>query len=58
MVLTGGGALVDGLAQLLTEETGIKTTVAETRWLRGFGTGKALSELNNLRPVLLSATTD
>ena len=38
MVLTGGGALVDGLAQLLTEETGIKTTVAEKpAGLRGFG---------------------
>ena len=51
MVLTGGGALVDGLAQLLTEETGIKTTVAENPLdCVALGTGKALSELNNLRP--------
>ena len=51
MVLTGGGALVDGLAQLLTDETGIKTTVAENPLdCVALGTGKALAELNNLRP--------
>lgn len=51
MTLTGGGALIDGLAQLLTDETGIKTTVAENPLdCVALGTGKALAELNNLRP--------
>ena len=51
MVLTGGGAMLDGLAQLLTDETGIKTTVAENPLdCVALGTGKALGELNNLRP--------
>lgn len=51
MVITGGGALLDGLAQLLTDETGIKTTVAEDPLnCVVLGTGKALAELNNLRP--------
>lgn len=51
MVLTGGGALLDGLAHLLTDETGIRTTVAENPLdCVALGTGKALGELNNLRP--------
>ena len=50
-MLTGGGAMLDGLAQLLTDETGIKTSVAENPLdCVALGTGKALSELNNLRP--------
>lgn len=51
MVLTGGGALIDGLGQLLTDETGIKTTIApDPLDCVAVGAGKALKELDNMRP--------
>lgn len=49
--LTGGGALLDGLAQLIEEKTGIHTIVAENPLgCVVAGTGKALNDLDKLHP--------
>lgn len=49
--LTGGGALLDGIAKVLKDETGIDTYVAEQPLdCVALGTGKALIDLNKLRP--------
>ncbi|WP_177567363.1 rod shape-determining protein MreB [Phascolarctobacterium sp.] len=49
--LTGGGALLDGVDRVLKDETGIDTYVAEQALdCVALGTGKALSDLNKLRP--------
>lgn len=49
--LTGGGALLDGISQVLNDETGIDTYVAEQPLdCVALGTGKALIDLNKLRP--------
>ena len=49
--LTGGGALLDGISQVLKDETGIDTYVAEQPLdCVALGTGKALIDLNKLRP--------
>lgn len=49
--LTGGGALLDGIAQVLKDETGIDTYIAEQPLdCVALGTGKALIDLNKLRP--------
>lgn len=49
--LTGGGALLDGISQVLEDETGIDTYVAEQPLdCVALGTGKALIDLNKLRP--------
>ena len=51
ITLTGGGAMLDGLGQLLTDETGIKTTIPEHPLdCVAIGTGKALVELNVMKP--------
>ena len=49
--LTGGGALLGGLAHMLSENTGIKVIVAENPLdCVAVGTGKALENLDKLRP--------
>jgi rod shape-determining protein MreB len=49
--LTGGGALLRGLPELMQEETGIKVYVAENPLnCVAIGTGKALENLDKLRP--------
>ncbi len=49
--LTGGGALMDGLAEIMQAETGIATRVAETPLdCVALGTGKALENLDKLHP--------
>jgi len=49
--LTGGGALLDGISQVLKDETDIDTYVAEQPLdCVALGTGKALIDLNKLRP--------
>lgn len=50
IVLTGGGALLDGLAELIQEETKIATRVAENPLdCVALGTGKALANLGVLK---------
>lgn len=50
IVLTGGGALLDGMAELLQAETGIVTIVAENPLeCVAVGTGKVLSSLQKLK---------
>ncbi len=50
IVLTGGGALLQGLPELIYEQTGIHTYVADSPLeCVALGTGKALEELNALR---------
>ncbi len=50
IVLTGGGALLDGLAELIQEETRIDTRVAENPLdCVALGTGKALANLGVLK---------
>jgi rod shape-determining protein MreB len=55
IVLTGGGALLHGLDDVLREATGLPVMVAEEP-LRcvALGTGRALEELKRLRSVLTS----
>ena len=49
--LTGGGALLDGLAEVMQKETGIVTHVAENPLdCVALGTGKALENLDKLHP--------
>ena len=49
--LTGGGALLGGFAKVLEEETGIRVFVADNPLdCVAFGTGKALDNLDKLRP--------
>ena len=50
IVLTGGGALLDGMPELLQAETGIATFVAENPLeCVAIGTGKVLSSLQKLK---------
>lgn len=50
IVLTGGGALLQGLPELIFEQTGINTYVAESPLeCVALGTGKALEELSALK---------
>ena len=50
IVLTGGGALLDGMAELLQAETGIATIIADSPLeCVAMGTGKVLSSLNKLK---------
>lgn len=50
IVLTGGGALLDGMAELLQAETGIATIIADSPLeCVAIGTGKVLSSLNKLK---------
>ena len=49
--LTGGGALLDGLAEVMQRETGITTHIAENPLeCVAIGTGKALENLDKLHP--------
>ena len=53
IILTGGGALLRGLNRMITERTGRPAYVVEhPRYSVILGTGKALSELNQLRDTL------
>ena len=50
VVLTGGGALLKGLAELITRQTEINTVVAESPMeCVALGTGKALQSLDKLK---------
>ena len=50
IILTGGGALLRGLPQLVTEQTEINTIVADHPLeCVALGTGKALMELDKLK---------
>ena len=49
--LTGGGALLDGLAEVMQRETGITTHIADNPLeCVALGTGKALENLDKLHP--------
>ena len=57
MVLTGGGASLHGLDQLISEETKLPVTIAENPIdCVVLGAGKALEELDTLREVLATPT--
>ena len=52
-MLTGGGAMLIGLDQLLREETGLPVTVAENSLhCVVLGSGRVLEELDRMRGVL------
>ena len=54
IVLTGGGALLDGMAELLQAETGIVAIVAENPLeCVAVGTGKVLSSLQKLKDSVI-----
>ena len=54
IVLTGGGALLDGMAELLQAETGIVTIVADNPLeCVAVGTGKVLSSLQKLKDSVI-----
>ena len=51
ILLTGGGALLDGLAEIMQRETGITTHIADDPLeCVALGTGKALENLDKLHP--------
>ncbi len=53
IVLTGGGALIPGLDQLIREETGLPVTIADNPLLCVvLGCGRVLEELDSMRGVL------
>lgn len=55
IMLTGGGALLDGLDKLIKQETGMPVSIAETPLdCVALGTGKVLDEIETLKKVLLS----
>ena len=50
IVLTGGGALIKGLTELITQQTGINCFIAENPMeCVALGTGKALAEIDKLK---------
>jgi rod shape-determining protein MreB len=50
IVLTGGGSLLKGLTELITQQTGINCFIAENPMeCVALGTGKALAEMDQLR---------
>ncbi len=56
IMITGGGAMLKGLDTLITEETGIKTLIAENPLdCVTLGTAHVLDEINSLRKVLLTS---
>ncbi|PIR06319.1 MAG: rod shape-determining protein [Candidatus Komeilibacteria bacterium CG11_big_fil_rev_8_21_14_0_20_36_20] len=59
MVLSGGGALLRGLDDLITQETKIPVYITDdplTTVVRG--TGKILDDIDNLKEILLPSTKD
>ncbi len=59
MVLTGGGALLNGIDTLISQETKISVSITDeplTAVVRG--TGKILDDLENLKEILLPSTKD
>ncbi|ACL76891.1 rod shape-determining protein [Ruminiclostridium cellulolyticum] len=55
IMLTGGGALLDGLDKLIMQETGMPVSIAENPLdCVALGTGKVLEEIETLKKVLLS----
>ena len=55
IVLTGGGALLDGLDKLLSKETGVNVHLAEQPVeCVAKGTGKALEQLDMLQDTLIT----
>jgi len=55
ITLTGGGALLKHLDQLITKETGMAVNIAENPLdCVALGTGKVLDEINTLRKVLIT----
>jgi rod shape-determining protein MreB len=55
IVLTGGGALLTGLDQLVSEETGMPVVLTEEPLLCVVrGTGKILEEIDTLRRLLIT----
>ena len=55
IVLTGGGALLNRLDQVLRDATGLPVVVAEDALqCVALGTGRALEEMKRLRNVLTS----
>mgnify|MGYP001143777393 CR=1 FL=1 len=57
IVLTGGGALLEGLADLVTLETGIPAHVADDPiYCVALGTGKVLESLDKLRQSVIVAS--
>ncbi|HEX2927825.1 MAG TPA: rod shape-determining protein [Ruminiclostridium sp.] len=55
IMLTGGGALLDGLDKLIKQETGMPVSIAETPLdCVALGTGKVLDEIETLKKVLIS----
>ena len=56
IILTGGGALLEGFDELLSEETEVPVFLAdEPLYCVAKGTGKALEELGDLNNMLLSS---
>lgn len=56
IMITGGGALLRGLDELITQETGIRTNIAENPLdCVTLGTAHVLDEINSLRKVLLTS---
>lgn len=59
MYLTGGGALLDGIAEIMQKETGIDVHVAENPLdCVALGTGKALENLDKLHPGSFYSSTN
>jgi len=55
IMLTGGGALLNGLDKLISDETGMPVTVAEDPLdCVAKGTGRVLEQIETLRKVLIS----
>ncbi|KXG77065.1 rod shape-determining protein [Thermotalea metallivorans] len=55
IMLTGGGALLDGLDKLVRKETGMPVRIAEEPLdCVALGTGKTIEEIETLRRVLIS----
>jgi rod shape-determining protein MreB len=55
IVMTGGGAILDGLDRLISQETGVNVFVAENPVACvALGTGKALAQLERLTHTLIS----
>jgi len=57
IVITGGGALLNGLDQRLANETGMPIVIAENPlWSVVLGSGQCLEEFDALKQVLISSS--